>query len=104
MACLPIAVSLLGLLWPPVARGDRAFAAVAWLGLGAALLLVPSIAGVTAQLFARGPQTLLPSPEAAYPWVVALAATGLFGGLGVARTLLGSAALRGRRLGLGIVI
>ena len=47
---LPIVVSLLGLFWPPVVRGDRAFAVVAWLGLGAVLLLIPSIAGVLAQV------------------------------------------------------
>src|SRR3982751_883611 len=87
-ALLPIAVSLLGLLWPPAARGDRAFAAVAWLGLGAILLLIPSIGGVLNQLVARGPQTLLPSWEAAYPWILALLATSLFGGLGVARRVL----------------
>ena len=49
-ALLPIAVSLLGLLWPPAARGDRAFAAMAWLGLGAVLLLMPSIGLVLTQL------------------------------------------------------
>ena len=46
VALFPIAISLLGLFWPPVARGHRAFAAVTWLGLGAALLLIPSIAGI----------------------------------------------------------
>jgi hypothetical protein len=101
---LPLAVSLLGLLWPPVVRGDRAFAAVAWLGLGAILLLVPSIGGVLTQLLARGPQTLLPSWEAVYPWVLALLATSLFGGLGVARRVLGSTAMRRRRLGLGLLV
>lgn len=103
-ALLPIAVSLLGLLWPPVVRGDRAFAGVAWLGLGAILLLGPSIAGVLTQLLARGPQTLLPSWEAVYPWTLALLATSLFGGLGVARRVLGSTAMRRRRLALGVVI
>jgi hypothetical protein len=103
-ALLPIAVSLLGLLWPPAARGDRAFAAVAWVGLGAVLLLIPSIGSVLTQLLARGSQTLLPSPEAAYPWVLALLATSLFGGLGVARHVLGSTALRRRRLVLGLLI
>jgi hypothetical protein len=103
-ALLPIAVSLLGLLWPPAARGDRAFAAVAWVGLLAVLLLIPSIAGVLAQVVAQGPQTLLPSWEAAYPWLLALLATALFGGLGVARHILGSTALRSRRILLGLVI
>jgi hypothetical protein len=103
-ALLPLAVSLLGLLWPPVVRGDRAFAGVAWLGLGAILLLVPSIGSVLAQLLARGAQTLLPSWEAVYPWVLALLATSLFGGLGVARRVLGSTAMRRRRLELGVAV
>ena len=100
----PIVVALLAVLWPPVARGDRAFAAIAWLGLGAVLLLVPSLAGIAAQLAGRGPQTLLPSLEAAYPWLLALLATGLFAGLGVARRRLGETALRRRRLRLGTAL
>ena len=94
----------MAIAWPPVARGDRAFAATAWLGLAAVLLLIPSIAGIVAQLVGRGPQTLLPSFEAAYPWFLALAATGLFAGLGVARHRLGGGALRRRRLAAGGLI
>ena len=44
---------------------------------------------------------MLPSLEAAYPWLVALGATGLFAGLGLARRRLGGAAMRRRRLVLG---
>ncbi len=97
-ACLTIPVAVVGLLWPPAARGDRAFAAIAWLGLGAGLVLVPSIGGLLSRLGARGPQTLLPSLEVAYPWLLAFAATSLFAGLGLARRLLGGAALRRDRL------
>lgn len=101
LAATPIPISLAGAIWPPAARGDRAFAGVVWLGLGAILLLVPSIAGIAGQLLARGPQTLLPSLEAAYPWLLALTATSLFSCLGVARRLLGETAMRRRRLALG---
>ena len=80
----PIVVAFGAVVWPPVARGDRAFAAIAWLALGAILLLVPSLTGLITQLEGRGPQTLLPSFEAAYPWLLALLATGLFAGLGIA--------------------
>ena len=100
----PILVAVVAIAWPPVARGDRAFAATAWLGLAAVLLLIPSIAGIVAQLVGRGPQTLLPSFEAAYPWLLALLATGLFAGLGVARHRLGGGALRRRRLAVGGLI
>jgi hypothetical protein len=100
----PILIALAGVIWPPVARGDRAFASIAWLGLGAMLLLIPSIVGLIGQLQARGPQTLLPSPEAAYPWALALLATAVFTGLGIARTRLGATALRRRRLLRGSAI
>lgn len=103
-AGLPIPVAVAGLVWPPVARGNRAFAWLVWLGLGTLLVLVPSIGGVLAQILARGPQTLLPSAEAAYPWALALLGTGLFSGLGVARAVLGGTALRRRRLVRGVVI
>jgi hypothetical protein len=103
-AALPMAIALAAVFWPPVARGDRAFSGIVWLGLGAGLLLVPSIGGVLNQLLARGPQTLLPSLEAAYPWLLALGATSLFAGLGIARRLLGETALRRDRLVRGAVI
>lgn len=104
LALLPVGIALAAFAWPPVARDGRTFVAIAWIGIGAALLLVPSIGGVLNQIAGRGAQTLLPSPEAAYPWVLALAATSLLGGLGVARRVLGQAGLRRRRVGVGIGI
>jgi hypothetical protein len=103
-AGLPILVCLVALAWPPLARGDRAFAGLLWLGLGSLLVLAPSIGGLLNQLLARGPQTLLPSVEAAYPWVLALLGTSLFTGLGVARQSLGGTALRRRRLARGALL
>lgn len=103
-AGLPILVAVAGLVWPPIARGGQAFAALVWLGLGTLLILVPSMGGVLVQILARGPQTLLPSAEAAYPWAVALLGTGLFSGLGVARAVLGGTALRRSRLVRGALI
>jgi hypothetical protein len=47
---------------------------------------------------------LLPSLEAAYPWLLALLATSVFSGVGIARRHLGETALRRRRLALGTVI
>jgi hypothetical protein len=97
-AGLPMAIALAAVVWPPVTRSGRAFALIVWLGLAAGLLLVPSIGGVLNQLLARGPQTLLPSLEAAYPWLLALIATSLFAGLGIARRSLGETSLRRARL------
>ena len=103
-AALPILVALAAMRWPPLARGERAFAGIVWLGLGAVLLLVPSLAGLVIQLETRGPQTLLPSPEAAYPWILALVGTAIFAGLGIARRQLGETAVRRRRLARGTLI
>jgi hypothetical protein len=100
----PILIAIASVAWPPVARGDRAFAAIAWLALGAMLLLIPSIASIFTQLAELGPQTLLPSAEAAYPWLLALVATALFAGLGIARRRLGETALKRRRLALGVAL
>jgi hypothetical protein len=100
----PIAIALAGVIWPPVARGDVAFPAVVWLGIIGLLCLVPSITGIVGQLTAFGSQTLLPSIEAAYPWLVALLATSLFSGFGIARRLQGGTAIRRRRLVAGSAI
>ena len=54
-AVLPLLVALAALRWPPAARGERAFASIVWLGLGAVLLLIPSLAGLVIQLETRGP-------------------------------------------------
>jgi hypothetical protein len=86
-ASLPLLLSLAAVVWPPLTRDDRIAAVIFALGLGAALLLVPSIANVAAQVVAGGPQPLLPSLEVVYPWALALAATSLFAGLGVSRRL-----------------
>ncbi len=100
----PILVAAAAVAWPPVARGGRAFALIAWLALLSILMLVPSIAGLVSQIEGGGPQTLMPSPEAAYPWVVALLATGVYAGLGVARRRIGDRAPRRRRLLLGFAL
>ena len=103
-AMTPIAIALAGAIWPPVARGEHAFPAIVGLGIGALLCLVPSISGVVTQLLAYGSRTLLPSAEAAYPWLLALLATSLFSGIGVARRLSGGMAPRGPRLAGGVAI
>lgn len=100
----PIVVAVAAVAWPPVARSPRAFAAIAWLALVPILLLVPSIAGLVGQIRGGGPQTLVPSAEAAYPWAAALLATGVFAGLGVARRRQGDRAPRRGRLLAGIAL
>lgn len=104
LAMAPIGIALAGVIWPPLARGDLSFPAMVWLGIGALLFLVPSIRGVLDQLVALGSQTLLPSLESAYPWILALLATSLFSGFGIARRIEGGNALRRRRLAAGTAI
>ena len=103
-AMTPIAIALAGAIWPPIARGDVAFPAIVWLGVLALLCLVPSITGVVSQLLAFGSRTLLPSLEAVYPWLLALLATSLFSGFGIARRLQGGTAIRRRRFVAGTAI
>jgi hypothetical protein len=103
-ALLPAIIALAGVVWPPVARGNEAFAAMVCLAAGSLLVLVPSIADVTGQLGGRGVQTLLPSVEAGYPWVLGLIGTCLFTGFGLARRGLGPSAMRRRRLIRGITV
>jgi hypothetical protein len=97
-ALLPLLVSVASVVWPPLVRSDRGSAGVFWLGLVAGLLLIPSIASVTAQVLARSSQPLLPSAEVVYPWAVALLATGLFAGLGISRQLIAETGIGRRRL------
>src|SRR5919107_1533179 len=103
-ALLPAAVAFAGVAWPPVARGDRSFAAMTWLAAASLLVLIPSIADVARQIGGGGAQTLLPSVEAAYPWVLGLFGTCLFAGFGIARRRLGQDAMRRRRLARGLVL
>ncbi len=105
-AMTPIAIAIAGAIWPPVARGNVAFPAIVGLGVLALLCLIPSIAGVVTQLLTYGSRTLLPSLEAIYPWLLALLATSLFSGLGIARRIQGGTAVRRRRLlaGVGIAL
>jgi len=98
----PITIAAASVVWPPVARGSGAFPLMVCIGLGVLLVLVPSIAGVAVQLIALGSQTLMPSPEAAYPWFLALVGTALFAGFGLARRIQGGMAVRRRRLVVGI--
>jgi hypothetical protein len=97
-AVAPLLVAVAAVAWPPVVRGSGAYAGVVWLGLGAILILVPSVAGVVSRLGSRGTQTLLPSLESAYPWLLALGATATLAGIGIVRRALGPGAPRGRRL------
>ncbi len=100
----PLAIAVVAVRWPPVVRGQGAFPLMVTLGVLSLLLLIPSIGGVLNQILALGSQTLMPSLEAAYPWVLALIGTSLFAAFGLTRTLDGGTALRPRRLAVGIAL
>lgn len=101
---VPIGIALAAVRWPPVARGATAFPLMVSLGTVSLLLLLPSIGGVLNQILALGSQTLMPSVEAAYPWVLALAGTSLFTAFGLARRMHGGLDVRPRRLVIGVAI
>jgi hypothetical protein len=101
---LPLGIAVLGVRWPPLARREVSHALIVALGLATLLVLLPSIGGVLNQLQAYGSQTLMPSPEAAYPWLLALIGTSLFAGFGQARRVMGGMARRRQRLRLGLAI
>jgi hypothetical protein len=103
-ALAPLAVAGAAAAWPPAARGGVAFRTIAALGVATAIILLPTLASLVRQLMERGLQTLLPSPEAAYPWGLAILGTSLFAGLGIARRLLGASSGRPGRLGAAIAL
>jgi hypothetical protein len=100
----PIGIAAMGIVWPPAAHHDGVFKATVWLGQLATLVLVPSIGGVLFQLTSAGTQTILPSWQAAYPWLLALAGTSLFSGLGAARHVGSPLESRRRRLATGVAL
>jgi hypothetical protein len=101
---VPVAIAAAALAWPPVARGGRAFRLILAIGIGAALVLLPSVGGLWEHVARPGPPTLLPSFESAYPWLLALAGTALFSGIGIARRLLGDGTSFRRRIVAGTAI
>ena len=101
---VPVAIALASVVWPPLTRRHVTHAAMVALGLATLLVLLPSIGGVWNQLQALGSQTLLPSLEAAYPWLLALIGTSLFTGFGQARRMIGGTAGRSRRTRIGVAI
>lgn len=101
---VPLGMAAAGVAWPPLTRGHGSHALIVALAFATLLVLLPSIGGVLNQLRALGSQTLMPSLEAAYPWLLALIGTSLFTGFGQARRLIGGAARRGHRLRLGVAI
>lgn len=101
---VPVGIAIAGVAWPPVARREVAHATIVALGLATLLVLLPSIGGVWNQLQALGSQTLMPSLEAAYPWLLALVGTSLYAGFGQARRMIGGVAGRRRRFRLGVAI
>jgi len=99
---VPFSIAVVGVLYPPVARGRGSYPLMVSLAVGSLLLLLPSIGGLVNQLSALGSQTLMPSLEAAYPWLLALVGTSLFAGFGLARRARGGSSLRPRRLRVGV--
>jgi hypothetical protein len=101
---VPLGIAAASVVWPPLTRREITHAAIVVLGLATLLVLLPSIGGVWNQLQALGSQTLMPSLEAAYPWLLALIGTSLYTGFGQARRMISGTAGRRRRIRVGVGI
>ncbi len=99
-----LAASLVAIAWPPLVRGRRESAVVAWAGILELLLLAPSVAGLVAALRQTSASPFLPSLEDAYGWFLALGAASLLAGLGLSRRVLGGTSLRRARAALAGLI
>jgi hypothetical protein len=103
-ALVPLGVALAAVAWPPAARSGTAFRLIGALGVATIIILLPVLGGLVQQLVERGLQTLLPSPETAYPWLLAIVGTSVFASLGLARRILGPESRRPRRFGVAIAL
>ncbi len=103
-ALAPLSVAVAAVAWPPAARGGVAFRTIVALGVATIIILLPTLAGLVRQLVDQGLQTMLPSPEAGYAWVLAILGTSLFAGLGISRRVLGPESGRRGRLGASIAL
>ncbi|MBA2255560.1 MAG: hypothetical protein H0W07_10655, partial [Chloroflexi bacterium] len=93
--------------WPPRPPDRRGIVTVGWLAIISGLLVIPSLDLLLQTLAAGGRQTLLPSWESAYAGLLALAATCLFVGLGVAGARAGRSVARfqaGVAVGLALLL
>lgn len=100
-AAIPVAIAAAALAWPPTPPGERAVPAMTWLGLVTLLLLLPALGAVLVQPGGARVQALLPSAEAAYPWLLALAGTSLFSAPGIVRRIAGPGTDRRRLAAAG---
>jgi hypothetical protein len=92
-AFVPALIATGAIAWPPATSRHRSGLAILWVGITAALLLAPLLGSIVAVLDDTGRRTLLPSVESAYAWFLALAATTVYGALGLARRILDRAAV-----------
>jgi len=97
-ALVPLGIAAAAVAWPPVVRGPASYRVIVGLAAATGIVLIPTIGAMGQQLMGHGLQTLLPSPEAAYPWALAILGTSLFTAIGLSRRILGAEASRTRRL------
>jgi hypothetical protein len=79
----PLPAAVAAAVWPPSSSDWRVNAAIAWLGILSAMLLVPLLIGILETLIGTGRQALFPSAEVAYAAMLALGMTTLFAAIGV---------------------
>ncbi len=84
LACfVPVIIADAGVVWPAKKLSRPHRAALIWVWLMAVLFTIPILYGIAATLADDGPQSLVPSAEAAYGGAIALFATSFFSIVGL---------------------
>ena len=93
LACfVPVAVADAGVVWPASGLSRRHRVALVWVWVAAMLFAIPVLYGIASTLAADGPQSLVPSLEAAYAGDMALVAMAFFSVVGLVHRRRGVAA------------
>ena len=84
LACfMPVVIADMGVIWPAKKLQRRHRLALVWVWIGAVLFTLPIIYGVGTTIATSGPQSLVPSAEAAYAGAIALLLTSFYSVVGI---------------------
>ena len=84
LACfIPVVIADMGIIWPAKKMERRHRLALVWVWIGALLFTLPIVYGVATTLADDGPQSLVPSAEAAYAGGIALFLTSFYSVVGI---------------------
>jgi hypothetical protein len=97
LACfVPALIADAGVVWPAAGLSHRHRVAMTWVWIAAVLFAIPVLYGVASSLAVAGPQSLVPSIEAAYAGILALFSMSFFSVTGLVHQRLGVRPLQRR--------